>query len=174
MPSRPKLRLFEKHIKDLGGDEVVFDLIADGRKMEAVASTFRGFLPSDPEFPSRSWMYTWIHAGGEERERVWARAKEIAAHNILDDLDEEIEGADPVVPAEVSHMKLKAHRAEKRAAAFFPEMYGEKKEGINVNVDIGQLHLDALRKAGGRDRPEIEGREEPKVLEAELVEEGDA
>lgn len=169
MPSRPKLRQFERHIENLGGDHVVFDQIAAGDTMEEVASSFRGFLKGAPEFPSRSWMYVWIHHGGEERERAWQRAKETASHALVERAGEilENEGPDgepmpPATSAEASWLKQRAEHAKWLAGKFNEDDYGEKKDETNVNISVADLHLDALRSAGsmeGRETEAVEGRD---------------
>lgn len=176
MPGRPKLQKLEQHIEQLGGDDVVFDMIAAGEPMRKVAENLRGFLEGAPEFPSRPYIYRWIHHGGEERERAWEEAKEIAAHCHVEDSGEILDDAQHVTTsAEASMAKARAEHRKWLAGVFNREDYGEKKEEVGVNVSIGALHLDALRSSGRMSLPEdqIEGdSEQGRVEEAdyELVE----
>lgn len=167
MPGYPLRTRFEAHVESLGGDEVVFDQIAGGATMEEVAASFRGFIEDRPDFPSRQWMYTWIHAGGEEREEAWKEAKEIAAHALVDEAGEILEndGKAPVTSAEMQWLKQRANHAKWKAERFNPGEYGEEKQGVEVNLDVGNLHLDALRQAG---RMELApGEQEDRMIEAE-------
>lgn len=173
MPGAPLRTRFEAHIEALGGDEVVFDQIAGGATMEEVASSFRGFLDDRPDFPSRQWMYTWIHAGGEEREQAWKEAKRIAAHIHMEEAGEILEndGQAPVTSAEMSWLKERAGHKKHLAETFNSDMYGEEQQGVNVNLDIGSLHLQALRQAGRMELAPGDQEERMIETEAEVVEE---
>lgn len=74
MPGEPKLRKFEQHLENLGGEDVLFDILATTSRVEDVAEHFRGFLPNAPEFPSRNWLYRWRKARNTERVEKWNRA----------------------------------------------------------------------------------------------------
>lgn len=174
MPGKPLQRRFEDHIEKLGGDQVVFDQIAGGATMEEVASSFRGFIDDRPDFPSRSWMYVWINADyvQPERREAWKEAKEIAAHALVDEAGDILDndGEAPVTSAEMQWLKQRAEHAKWRAKKFNPKEYGdETKQGVNVNLDIGNLHLEALRSAGSM--KQLPTEEDPPMLEAEVVEE---
>lgn len=173
MPGQPRRAKFEEYIRLIGEDHprhpdwVVFDHIAEGKTMRETAETFQGFLEGDPDFPSRSWMYVWIH-DNEEREERWEEAKRIGSHNIEEDAEEMVEDADPVTGADVSYLKLLAERKDRRAAAYNPETYGDKKDEPQLQLSIGELHLNDLRQLGSMaDDEQIEGGEEPEMIEAE-------
>lgn len=167
MAGRPKLRRLEKHISELGGDHVVFDRLANGDTMEEVAASFRGLLPDSPDFPCRTMMYHWIHQN-EEREKRWKQAKAIAAHSLIDYVDEMYEEAGknpPATSAAASTLKQRAGWAKWKAEKWNRDFYGEQPAQHEVNVNFGDLHLDALRKRG-----QMPTRREPEMLEAEVEE----
>lgn len=174
MPGNPKMQAFERHVEDLGGDHVVFDQIADGKIMEDIAASFRGFYEAAPEFPSRSWIYTWIHRT-EERERRWQEAKELAGHNLREDARKILENRDPETgeptppktSVEQKWRKDLSDDLKRHAGQLNPKEYGDKGPDLNVNVDVGTLHLDALRQKGSMGERQVE------EADYELLEDGD-
>lgn len=174
MTDKSRAEKFDEYLTEHDLEDEPFRILAEGRPVREIAERFKGFIPDEPDFPSRSWIYMWVGAGGDERRRKWDRAKEIASHSILEDVDEEIWDANPMSGAEVSHLRLKAARAEARAKAFNPDVYGDRPPETNVNLNVGQLHLDALKAHGSMAEPDqqVEGAVERRMLEAEVVEEG--
>lgn len=161
MAGRPKLKKLAQHIESLGGDHIIMDQIAAGEKMKHIAGSLRGFLPGDADYPSKSEIYRWIHLS-EDREDAWQEARRISAHTVVDNIDELLEDAQETVvtSAEASIVKKRAEHAKWLAGVYNRHAYGEEKEQANVNVSIGELHLDALRSHGS-----MQGR----VIEAEEV-----
>lgn len=157
MPGNPKMQAFERHLEKLGGDEVIFDQIAAGTPIREIAEQFRGFLDGAPEFPSRTWMYTWIHRY-PEREEAWEEAKRVASHALVEQAEDILEndGVAPVSSAEMSWLKERAGHKKWIASQFNKKHYGEDKESVNVNVDVGTLHLDALRQKGSMGERQVE------------------
>lgn len=153
MPGRPVLRRLEKQIANEGGDEFLLAQVASGLSIDKIMRPFN---------LCRTMFYQWVHNGGPEREAAWAQAKVESADalvedglNLLDDL------ADTVDPTS-AQVSLAGHRANYRkwlAATRNRAVYGEDKSGVSVNLNIGQLHLDALRVAGRAETPEIQDAE---------------
>ena len=160
MPSRPQLARLSDAIEKAGGEDAIFSLIADGEPMRVIA---------DKLGTSRGMVYHWIHAGGGEREQRWEAAKEIAAHVHVEDAGEILDTAPGITSADVSLARARAEHRMHLAAMFNRRAYGEDKAaGVNVQIDIGQLHLDALRSSV--QRPALRAAEAP-ALPAEVIEE---
>lgn len=149
--SRPHLAALSAAIEKLGGDEYIFDRVADGEPMRAIAETF-GY--------SRGMIYTWIKAGGPEREAGFRAAREAAAHTLVEDSGEILDAAAKQVatPADVQLAKARSEHKKWLASMFNRKDYGDETGKIDVNLNIGQLHLDALR-AHGRRQPALTGRD---------------
>jgi hypothetical protein len=141
MASRPHLQSLAAAIEKVGGDDHIFDQIADGAPMRKIAEPF-GY--------SRQMIYAWIHMGGPEREKRWEEAKQTAAHALVEDAGDILDAARPVTSAEASHLKARVEHKRWLASVFNRKVYGDDSGKIDVNLNIGQLHLDALRAAGSR------------------------
>jgi hypothetical protein len=149
LAARPHLAALTKAIAKAGGDEVIFDQIAAGLPMRAVAEPF-GY--------SRQMIYAWIHAGGDERRAKWREAKELASHVLVDEAGEILDGEVPITSAHASHLKARAEHRRWLAGVWNRKDFGTEDGKIDVNLNIGSLHLDALRQAGSRP-PVLQGRE---------------
>jgi hypothetical protein len=141
MASRPHLQSLAAAIEKIGGDDVIFDQIADGVPMRKIAEPF-GY--------SRQMIYAWIHMGGPEREKRWEESKQTAAHALVEDAGDILEAGRPVTSAEASHLKARVEHKRWLASVFNRKVYGDDSGKIDVQLNIGQLHLDALRAAGSR------------------------
>ncbi len=139
MPGRRKLAAFEAHVQENGGDDWVFEFVAEGLSMKKVAEKVGA--------SSRGMLYLWI-GKDEERQAKLRKARELSAHSvaedageILDDLAEE----DHITSADVSlatgRVKYRQWLAEMRNRTEFGSS-----AGVQVNVSVGDLHLDALRR----------------------------
>lgn len=139
MTGRPKLALFSQNIEALGGDDWFFDQVATGIGLPKIAAQVGC---------SRTQLYCWMDLEPGRRER-YAEAKKMAAESLADeahDIPEELVGK-RIQPVDVQLAKLRWDAKLKRAAQLDPENYGEK-AGVQITVDIGQLHLDALKAKG--------------------------
>jgi hypothetical protein len=165
MPGRPKLQILEQKIRELGGDEWVFEQIADGVRPRVVAEKL-GI--------SRSFLYYWKDLRAHpQRQEKWAFAMRVSAaakaeegEEILDELARR-----PIITA--ADVGLATSRAKYRqwlASSLDKETYGTQ-AGVQVQVNVGSLHLDALRVAGRVKPSEPVGQ----IVEAEVLalEEGD-
>src|SRR5690606_3859770 len=136
---RPHLARFSALIEKLGGDHVIFDRIAEGESMRSIGESF-GY--------SRGMIYSWIYAGGEERRKRWNEAKKLAAHAHVEDATELLENSRPVTSGEAQHLRSRAEHKKWLAKVYNREEYGDEQGRIDLNLNIGSLHLDALRAAG--------------------------
>ena len=147
MPSRPHLQNLSAQIADLGGEDWVFDQIAAAEPMKDIAGHFTNPETNQPY--SRQMVYAWIHAGGPERERKWEDAKEVAAHIYAEQAGEVLDESRAITSAEASLVKARSEYRKWLAQKFNRKTYGDDKAGVDINLNIGQLHLDALRAANG-------------------------
>lgn len=150
MAGRPFLNEIAQKIEQLGGDDWVFDQIADGVPMRRIAEQLGC---------SRPLLYQWrdLEPHREGRQRRWKEARALSAigtledgAEILDDLAEE----GVVTPAQVTLANSRANYRMAMAKIADPSL-DPKKADVEVNLSVGELHLDALRKhGGGRRGPE--------------------
>ena len=114
---------------------------------------------------SRQYVYSWIHAGGPDREAVWHEAKKRSAHALIDESLEILDApAEGITSAEVQLRRGRADFRKWLASVRAREAYGDQPPQVNVGVDLGQMMLEELRKYGG-----VEPVEEPELIEAEVV-----
>lgn len=142
MTGRPLGQAYSSKIAELGGDDWFFGRVAGGAKMAHIALEVGC---------SREWLYTWLKQAPGRRER-FKEAQRDAAPLVHEDAGEipaalEKLPKEELTPARVQVAKLRYDHEMSRARILDPETFGEK-AGISVNIDIGQLHLDALRAKG--------------------------
>ena len=84
-----------------------------------------------------------IHAfGGEARRSAYTHARTRAAQSLA---EETIDIADAASVQEVQLAKLRSDNRWRLAAKLNPETYGDKQQPL-INIDLGSMALDALRK----------------------------
>ena len=115
MASRPFLQRLARAIVDLGGDDWVFDQIADGRSIKSITDQ----LPGPPD---RSQLYRW---------------RDLAAKEIFSSQE----------------VQLATSRANYKSAMakMANPLYGDKQASGGQTINIGELHIGALRKHGSPD-----------------------
>lgn len=156
MASRPHLQNLSAQIEQLGGEDWVFDQIAAATPMREIAGHFTN--PETGEAYSRQMVYAWIHAGGEEREKKWDEAKEIAAYIHAEEAGEVLDGARVINSAEASLVKARSEYRKWLAQKFNRRTFGDDAGSkVDLQLNIGQLHLDALRAANSQ--PALAARE---------------
>lgn len=128
---------------------MIFDRVANGETMRAIADTF-GY--------SRGMIYSWIKAGGPDREAAFKAARETASHIYVEDAGDILENAKPITSADATMAKARSEHKKWLASVYNRKDYGDETGKIDVNLNIGQLHLDALR-AHGRRQPVLAGRD---------------
>jgi hypothetical protein len=157
-----------------GGEEWVMDQLADGRTVRSIAEELG---------VSRRYLYMWRDRQGH-RERLkpmWEAAVRLSAEADLeasiadfDRLDRVIytgeDGQEERRVPQASEVQLATGRAKFRqwlAGRKDPEKYGEEKGGVNVNLNIGDLHVQAVESVKQAHR--LEARTE--AMPVEVVEE---
>lgn len=165
MAGRPFLDELCRLIDSLGGDDWVFSRMADGQSVGAIAAELAPLMST--KSCDRRNLYFWRDRK-EGRAAEWTASMKAAGSayaeqggKILDDLaNQGTFGAQDVT--------LAAKRAEwrmKMAGALDRETFGDA-PAVSLTVDIGQLHLEALRAKGSMSlaKPEplvLEGHTEP-------------
>ena len=139
------------------GEVYFFGRVAAGAKMGEIAKEFG---------VSRPWLYTWMRKGDrkEVRDAAYQDAKRAAADfhaeeagNVLDEV------APGSSSADVSLAGKKSDHHRWLATVLDREAYGPKGQEVNVHLDLGQLHIQALEEVAA------EWQEDgPPVLEAEV------
>jgi hypothetical protein len=133
--------MISKKIDDLGGDDWFFDHIIDGKKMQWIA---------DQLGCSRPLLYRWLDEKDHRREAL-KEARKLAAHTHVEDADASFDDLDltTVTSAQVQMVTSRANYKKWLASCSNREEYGTDKVGVQVNLSVGDLHLDALRVKGG-------------------------
>jgi hypothetical protein len=141
MAGRPILDKLCAQIERAGGDHVVFDRFADGEPVRDIMQSFG---------VSRTMFYAWITRGGPERDKVYTESKRLRAHALAEDAGEQLDNARPLLPVEASIVKERANHKRWLAGKLNRDEYGDAPQvQINNQLNVGDLHLDALRAAGG-------------------------
>jgi hypothetical protein len=124
--------LVNKAVHSLGGEHAMFELVARGMTKKRLLETLG---------VSRSAFERWVGKSAERAER-YSRAREAGADALADETLEIADDADPQT-AQVAKLRIEARRW--LAAKINPEAYGDK-AGPTVNVSLGDMALDSLRK----------------------------
>ena len=118
-----------------GGWDDIFDAIADGATYRMLAEKFK---------VSRSFMHRVVVHDPERRKRAEI-AYQDRAHALVDESLEIADGVNVNLPAAVQKAKLQIELRQ-WLAAVDNARYQKANQQLNVNLTIGQLHLDALRR----------------------------
>lgn len=103
--------------------------------------------------PNTYHFYSWLDAADGRREH-FERVREAAADAVAEEsvriLDEaREEGVSST--AEATLARSQSSSRQWWASKLNRDKYGEGRQGVDVNISVGELHLDALRKHGNRD-----------------------
>ena len=142
MASNPVMRKLETFVKAIGGDEWIFDMLAEGLPVKRIAA--RTDLPGHGPV-SRSYLYRWRDKS-PERVAAWAKAIRDGAHALAEDAGDYMDKLDEdPTSAQVAKAKGQYEHRKWLAAKRNKEAYGDG-PAVLVNVlGAGELHLDALR-----------------------------
>lgn len=170
MASNPKFRALVAKIEAMpGGWQDIFDAIADGATYRMLAIKFG---------VSRAFMHRVVTQDDERRQRA-EEAYRLRADAMVDESLEIADNVNVNLPADVQAAKLKID-LRRWLAAVDNSRYQRAERAMQVNVNIGQLHLDALRRrvitAGPADTHIAQTEQPlvaPPVVDAEVVEEED-
>ena len=134
MASRPLTRAAHAKIKAAGGEAWVFAQVAEGKSLKALAAEL-GI--------SRQILSTWANKG--PRRDMLSHARREAATALV---DEALALTDAVEPETAAIQKAKLQSDLRRwiAGRLSREDWGDQ-QGALVNIDLGKLHIEALRAA---------------------------
>jgi hypothetical protein len=118
-------------MKEIDGEQVVFNAIMDGWSLSKVC---------DMLDESRGLIYMWLHKD-EERWRAYQEARKVGAHAMVEEAQAIADGAsNEDVALARERVKVRLWQAERANR----EDFGQQKD-TNVNITVGDLHLEALR-----------------------------
>ena len=121
-----------KKIHQFGGEVAIVDRLSQGETVLGLARTL-GI--------SHTAFYDWVDRGGEARAAALARARARGGQSLA---EETLEIADSASPQEAQVAKLRVD-TRRWLASKMNEEYGDKQQPL-VNIDLGSMALDALRK----------------------------
>ena len=121
-----------KKIHQFGGELAIVDKISQGETVLGLARTL-GI--------SHTAFYDWVDRGGEARAAALARARTRGGQSLA---EQTLEIADSATPQEAQVAKLRVD-TRRWLASKMNEEYSDKQQPL-VNIDLGSMALDALRK----------------------------
>jgi len=122
-----------KKIHQFGGEVAIIDKLSEGETVLGLARTL-GI--------SHTAFYDWVDRGGEARAAALARARTRGGQSLA---EQTLEIADAATPQEAQVAKLRVDTRRWLASKMAPDDYGDKQQPL-VNIDLGSMALDALRK----------------------------
>ena len=129
---RAELSKTNKAIHAFGGEERILDRVASGQTVVSLCAEIG---------VSAGRFYDWVNKS-EERTAALARAREVSAHSLVEQTAAIVDAA---TPDDVAVAKLRAENRWRMAKAFNKAQYGDQ-SGVMVNLSLGDMALDTLRK----------------------------
>ena len=121
-----------KAIHAFGGEERILDRVASGQTVVSLCAEIG---------VSAGRFYDWVNKS-EERTAALARAREVAAHTLVEQTAEIVDAA---TPDDVAVAKLRAENRWRMAKVYNKAEYADQ-NGPMVNISLGDMMLDSLRK----------------------------
>lgn len=134
MPGRPVEAFFEEQLEAQGGWDSIFERKASGETQTEIARSYG---------VSQGWLSRIIDKD-PERAKAWKAAKEAAAQVYADEAKQILDECPPDRDA----VALARERSGVRrwlSSVYDRKQFGEAKTGIEVNLNVGELHLASLR-----------------------------
>jgi len=160
MAGRPVERALKEAIRQTGGEDALYERIADGETLSSIGAQFG---------VSRHLIHHVLtRTEVQKRKYQEARVASAGAH-----ADKAGEVLDVPKDAEMPQVAAARNRSEYHrwiAQVHDPAQYGKQEPGVQVN--IANLHLDALKATGRPDhqfRPPPKALPEPVEVDAETV-----
>jgi transposase-like protein len=130
--TKAETSVVNKKIHAFGGELAIVDRLSQGETVLGVARAL-GI--------SHTAFYDWVDRGGEARAAALARARARGGQSLA---EETLEIADNASPQEAQVAKLRVD-TRRWLASKMNEDYNDKQQPL-VNIDLGSMALDALRK----------------------------
>lgn len=131
MAGTPIKRQLVANIADIGGPEAIINRVASGETLTAIAAELG---------TSRELLSQWMNRD-EDRAAALREARARAADALV---DQTIAIADTASPAEAQLARLRVDVRQWAARSWNRAAYGTQDKAA-VEINIGSLHLDALR-----------------------------
>lgn len=125
-------------VADAGGVDAILDRVANGETMMDIAASLsrsEGFGAHSPVMLSN-----WLREDPQRAERL-LQARARAASSLA---EQSLVIADSATPEGVQVARLQVDVRKWLASKYDPNTFGDKQAAVEIN--IGQLHVDALRK----------------------------
>lgn len=129
---RQEMSAINKKIHAFGGEAMVFDHISQGKTVDSVIKALG---------VSIGGFYKWIDRDAKRGELL-TRARARGGQSLA---EQTLEIADTATPQEAQVAKLRVDTRRWLASKMAPDEYGDKQQPL-VNIDLGSMALDALRK----------------------------
>lgn len=129
---RQEMSTINKKIHAFGGEAMVFDHISQGKTVDSVIKALG---------VSIGGFYKWIDRDAKRGELLM-RARARGGQSLA---EQTLEIADSASPQEAQVAKLRVDTRRWLASKMDPDTYGDKQPPL-VNIDLGSMALDALRK----------------------------
>ncbi len=139
MPGQPKRRQVVERLESLGGIEWLCEQIADGRSLRDIATDLDC---------SRWLLQRWVHAD-PDREACYHEAKREGAAAMVEEGKALLDTADEHSTSAIQKARFRADYRKWYAGVLDRMSFGPPDRHTQVQVSIGQLHLDALKAHGG-------------------------
>lgn len=130
---KAELSVANKAIHAFGGEDAALEYIANGGTTSALCKVLGVAVTT---------FDRWIDRGGETRSAAYARARTRGAQSLA---EQTLDIADAATPQEAQVAKLRVDTRRWLASKMSPDDYGDKQQPL-VNIDLGSMALDALRK----------------------------
>jgi hypothetical protein len=124
----------------VSGEEFILNRIVAGVSPRAIMSQF-GL--------SREMFYSWLRVGGPERRKLYDDARRLSADaqaDLAGEVLEELAERGVVTSPEVQLANSRSNYLRWLAEVRNRDVYGTKPNG-SIQINVGALHLDALRAA---------------------------
>jgi len=127
------MQALEDAIDAEGGEDSVFDRIASGETISRLADEFG---------VSRGLFYKWIRQSEQRRDRL-REARQMSASVLADEARDILEtSTKSTIPVDRERARLRMWLAER----FDRPTFGEKKDEVNIEVNIGLMHIQAMKR----------------------------
>ena len=145
--ARLTTRMFQA-IEDVGGEDLVFGLLADGYTVQKVYQKLVDTYPDELGELSRGILSAWCN--NAQRKERYLEARRLGAITFAED---SVHIADDAIPEKGAIAKAKLQTDTRRwiAGKMDHDAWGDKaKESVQVNVNT--MHLEALKEISGEVR----------------------
>jgi uncharacterized membrane protein len=145
MAARPIFRLLKERVAARGGVEVILDWVADGKTLAWIG---RQFTDVKPEGVSRQLIRQYLKTNPEWYAAFERIRREETPHALVDEAVEIVDATEGERESSVvAAAKLRADTRRWLAGTLSEEYAPKPAAGVQIN--IGTLHLDALKAKGG-------------------------